>query len=241
MCTLTYRTNKLLLAFINVFYLTIALALIIIASITYASPKVASIDIAVGLIVIGIALMALSCLGIFAAFSQNQAMLFFYSLLMLFTFVIQYALAIACLAAAHRNLVQIITVSWNKIDLNTKIHIMNRYKCCALDKNDWDKNSALYIENPDPNNKDIVADECLHRTKNTPAGSEEHPFFDCGMKIEETIDDLATWCGTVALVFCFFEMFGIWLAMRFRNAKDPFSDIAGRNMQGINRSRKSEL
>ena len=217
-----FRLNRLLLAFINVFYLTISIALISIASIAYASPKVASVDLAVGLIVIGVCLLFLSGLGIIAAYSQNQAMLFFYSLLMLFIFVVQYALAIACLAAAHRNLVGLIRNSWDRIDTGSKIHIMNHYKCCSLDKDDWTKNRNSYL---DFSENKIKADACFENNGSPVVLGKDSEVFNCGVKIEENIDELTSWCGDVALVFCFFEMFGVWLAMKFRNQRDPYLEV----------------
>ena len=71
--------------------------------------------------------------------------------------------------------------------------------------------------------------------------SDSHEL-NCGMKIEEKIDQVTTTVGNVALFFCFVQIFGVWLAMNFRNAKGPMGDALGigRGHAGIRR-RSSDL
>ena len=133
-CNMGYNLQKVILAFVNVFYLIISVCLITIATYYYISPKVHATKIAVGLIFVGVSLFVLSILGIYGAIKHSQPALFFYSLFMIFVFIAQYALAIASLAAAHRNLVPVIKDMWQRLDDETKVIVMDYYQCCPLDK-----------------------------------------------------------------------------------------------------------
>lgn len=219
-----YRLNKILLLFINVFYLAISISLISIAAYSWYTAKLASSHIILGIVFVGVALLLLSFLGICSALTHSQAMLFFYVAFMLLVFVIQYALAISSLALAHRDLAKLIRSTWNSHYLDARPEmkhdllqdVMQTFQCCGLDKADYRKNiKKMYGANcesfaSDPMNPSKIRQEFVHNEGN------------CGYLIETKIDKIMQHCGSIALLFCFFEMFGIWLAMKFRNMKNPF-------------------
>ena len=169
----------------------------------------------VSMILLGFCLLSLSILGIYGAIKQQQPALFLYSLFMMVIFISQYALAIYALGLAHRNLIPIIKKTWASFHDETKIYLMNYFKCCPLDIHDYiyDKESlykdfskTVYCQDYDPDK--AGPDQDAHE-------------LNCGRKIEEKINSRTTIVGNVALVFCFLQIFGVWLAMNFSNAKRP--------------------
>lgn len=233
-----YTLQKFLLTFVNIFYMIIGSCLMAIALNCYYSPKIHITKIAIGMIFVGFCLLSLSILGIYGAIKQHQAALFFYSLFMIIIFISQYALAIYALGLAHRNLVPIIKKTWASFDDETKIYVMNYYKCCPLDKHDYNMN----IRNKESLYKDF-AKAVYCQDYNPRADGHE---LNCGIKIEEKIDSVTTTVGNVALGFCFVQIFGVWLAMNFRNAKGPGLEGLGRHNYGhgpssTGRRRSSDL
>ena len=225
---LSFRLNRFLLAIVNLLYGILAISLFIISTYCYFKPKLLSLGLFLGLIVISLFLLVLSFLGILGAYSHSHVILFFYSLLMLFCFIIQYALSIACLAAAHRDLVRLITLAWNKLDVLMRIHVMEHYQCCALNKDDYVNHWKNYTMRGEKTGHQAVASHCFPESdianQNQPFTINQPPqFFECGLIIEQQIDNYTTWVGNVSLIFSFIEIFGVWLSLNFRNHKDPFS------------------
>jgi len=217
-----FRLNKILLLFINVFYLAISIAMISIAAYAWWTAKLASSHLALGIVFVGVALLLLSFLGILSALTHNQAMLFFYVAFMLLIYIVQYSLAISSLALAHRDMAKLIRKTWNSNFLNERqdlkhgllADVMTTFQCCGLDKRDYRENIN--------DCKNISLDPLTQEPVQSLLTEFSHNRGQCGYLIETRIDGIMTHVGTVALVFCFFEMFGVWLAMRFRNMKNPF-------------------
>lgn len=97
---------------------------------------------------------------------------------------------------------------------------MNKYECCGLNKQDFIQNAEAYtngIQNTLVNNlaQPVKATSCQNLNKNS-----QPQFFECGLKFEKEIDRLTIYCGNITLIFCFLQMFGIWLAMKLKHNSD---------------------
>ena len=223
---MNYNLQKFLLILVNIFYLILSISLIILASYCYASPKIKALSISIGILLLALVLFLVSLLGIYGAKKHHQAALFFYSLFMILIFIIQYCLSIASLAAAHRNLVPLITRIWKALDNSTKIVIMNHYQCCALDKRDYAENIRKFGRG----NSIYSSDNALSppQCENFLQKIKENSYHSCGIKIEEKIDEMSLKIGNIALAFSFLQIFGVWLAAGFRNTKMPIFESMGR-------------
>lgn len=220
MCQMGYKCNKLLLLFVNAFYLAISIALISIAAYSWVTARLASAHAVLGILFVGIGLLLLSILGGVAAINHHPALLFFYTALMLLLMATQYMLSISALALAHRDLAKYITKTWNARWMSQRPQvlqdIMTTFKCCGLTKEDYRKNiKPVYGEHC----SGFATDQNGHLPVEY-----RHNTGMCGYVIETKIDAIMYHCGSVALIFCFFEMFGIWLAMKYRNMKNPFAE-----------------
>ncbi|XP_069087028.1 tetraspanin-31 isoform X1 [Pleurodeles waltl] len=97
---------------------------------------------------------------------------------------------------------QLLNATWAKMSNNTKIELENTLHCCGLvnDSNHTEQFQKDFLSCP-------VKCKPLCQT--------------CGSKMLEHAGEALKILGGVGLFFSFTEILGVWLAVRYRNQKDP--------------------
>ena len=95
-----------------------------------------------------------------------------------------------------------------------------------------------------PKLKQIYGENCIKRTPQNDQESIAQRLCgsppSCGCIMEAKIDRVMENVGGMSLLFCFFEMFGVWLAIKFRRMKDPFFEALSNARNSIPIRRRSD-
>uniref|UniRef100_A0A6I8NSS1 Tetraspanin 31 n=1 Tax=Ornithorhynchus anatinus TaxID=9258 RepID=A0A6I8NSS1_ORNAN len=95
----------------------------------------------------------------------------------------------------------ILNASWRVMGPRTRTEVEQSLDCCGF------LNGTALCDR----------DTCTARCKTTPSV----PCPACGDKILKHADEALRILGGVGLFFSFTEVLGVWLALRYRNQKDP--------------------
>lgn len=239
-----FHCSKISLQLLNVLYLLVAVLLIGIAAYAKASAVITSIEIAGGIIASGLFLLVISFLGLFAAIKHHQVVLFFYIVILFILFIIQFCVSIACLALTEAQVNETLEKVWIKTQEEGSNAILENaeqtFKCCGWDRPTVVKNpivreayaTCLSSNKCGPNDfQDLIN----ATTSSTVSGDtnttviiptpQSFYFKDkcpyCTDVIPPMTSSIIEATGGIGLFFSFTEMLGVWLAVRFRNQKDP--------------------
>lgn len=94
---------------------------------------VTSLPIIGGVIACGVFLSMLSVAGLVAAVKHHQVLLFFYMVIMLVVFLIQFSIACACLTVSANAQKDLARKGWMSVDNETKSQVQNTFECCGYD------------------------------------------------------------------------------------------------------------
>ncbi|TRY66780.1 hypothetical protein DNTS_009572 [Danionella cerebrum] len=130
-------------------------------------------------------------------------MLFFYMIILFIVFLFQFGVSCSCLAMNQGQQEKLLQSSWRIMSNDTRISLEKKLDCCGL------FNSPL-------NQMDFKSDLALCE-----APCIQKSCVTCGLKMLQHSSEALKILGGVGLFFSFTEILGVWLAMRYRNQKDP--------------------
>lgn len=193
--------TKNALCALNIVYVLVSLLLIGVAAWGKWFDMVSSIRVVAGIIGVGIFLFLVAFVGLCGALRHHQVLLFFYMIILFIVFVVQFSVSCACLALNKDQQNQLLEVSWNKSEATQK-DIEKTLNCCGF-------YSVSY--------NDSCAARCF---QNKPPLT----CYTCSGIIQRYAGGVLQFVGGIGLFFSFTEIFGVWLAHRYRNIKDPRSN-----------------
>ncbi|NXI38447.1 TSN31 protein, partial [Galbula dea] len=164
---------------------------------------VSSIHLIGGVIAVGVFLLLIAIVGLVGAVHHHQVMLFFYMIILGLVFIFQFGVSCSCLAIDRSRQEGLFSSAWPLLSNKTKLELEQRLDCCGL---------LNRISNQTPPQQ-----KCK-----TLLGRDAHAkCLTCGEKMLQHSDEALKILGGVGLFFSFTEILGVWLAMRYRNQKDP--------------------
>ncbi|KAM9344243.1 tetraspanin-31 [Pholidichthys leucotaenia] len=195
-----FTCSKNALCSLNVVYMLVGLLLVGVAAWGKGYGLVSSIHIIGGVIAVGVFLLLIAVVGLVGAIHHHQVMLFFYMVILFIVFLFQFGVSCSCLAMNQGQQKTLLNKAWEIMNNKTKADLEVRLDCCGL-------------FNITEHNQDIAS--CPAQCK--PHG--ECKF--CGNLMLDHATEALKILGGVGLFFSFTEILGVWLAVRYRNQKDP--------------------
>nr|XP_046253314.1 tetraspanin-31 [Scatophagus argus] len=197
-----FTCSKNALCSLNVVYMLVGLLLIGVAAWGKGFGLVSSIHIIGGVIAVGVFLLLIAIVGLIGAIHHHQVMLFFYMVILFIVFLFQFGVSCSCLAMNRGQQETLLNSTWGMLDNKTKMDLESQLNCCGL------LNVSLTQFDQD-------LQSCPASCKSK--GS----CFTCGDMMLNHATEALKILGGVGLFFSFTEILGVWLAMRYRNQKDP--------------------
>ncbi|XP_070350616.1 tetraspanin-31 isoform X3 [Equus asinus] len=117
-------------------------------------------------------------------------------------FVFQFGISCSCLAINRSKQTDVINASWWVMSNKTRDELERSFDCCGLFNL-----TTLYQQ-------DYAFCTAICKSRSPTCQM-------CGEKFLKHSDEALKILGGVGLFFSFTEILGVWLAMRFRNQKDP--------------------
>ncbi|XP_008292020.1 tetraspanin-31 [Stegastes partitus] len=199
-----FTCSKNALCSLNVVYMLVGLLLIGVAAWGKGFGLVSSIHIIGGVIAVGVFLLLIAIVGLIGAIHHHQVMLFFYMVILFIVFLFQFGVSCSCLAMNRGQQEVLLKSAWGMLENKTKTDLESQLNCCGLlnvtgsyAQFEQDVRSC-----PSPCTKE---GECL----------------TCGERMLNHATEALKILGGVGLFFSFTEILGVWLAVRYRNQKDP--------------------
>ncbi|XP_068999677.1 tetraspanin-31 [Embiotoca jacksoni] len=199
-----FTCSKNALCSLNVVYMLVGLLLIGVAAWGKGFGLVSSIHIIGGVIAVGVFLLLIAIVGLIGAMNHHQVMLFFYMVILFIVFLFQFGVSCSCLAMNRGQQEALLNSTWGMLENKTKTDLENQLDCCGL-LNTKDSRSQY--------DKDVK--NCLAPCK------KRNDCSTCGEKMLTHATEALKILGGVGLFFSFTEILGVWLAVRYRNQKDP--------------------
>ncbi|KAL3974965.1 hypothetical protein ACER0C_023591 [Sarotherodon galilaeus] len=199
-----FTCSKNALCSLNVVYMLVGLLLIGVAAWGKGYGLVSSIHIIGGVIAVGVFLLLIAVVGLIGAMHHHQVMLFFYMVILFIVFLFQFGVSCSCLAMNRGQQETLLNSTWGIMENNTKAELETQLDCCGLFNTtetqqqfnkDWDRCPASCV----------TKGGCVL----------------CGTKMLDHATEALKILGGVGLFFSFTEILGVWLAVRYRNQKDP--------------------
>ncbi|XP_057175935.1 tetraspanin-31 isoform X2 [Triplophysa rosa] len=187
-----FTCSKNALCSLNVVYMLVGLLLIVVAAWGKGFGIVSSIHIIGGVIAVGFFLLLIAIVGLIGAVHHHQVMLFFFGV------------SCSCLAMNQGQQEKLLASSWGLMSTDTRISLEKKLDCCGLFNNTEQQ-------------REFVADMNMCPAPCKQNGS----CITCGLKSLQHASEALKILGGVGLFFSFTEILGVWLAMRYRNQKDP--------------------
>ncbi|XP_015983207.1 tetraspanin-31 isoform X1 [Rousettus aegyptiacus] len=163
---------------------------------------VSSIHIIGGVIAVGVFLLLIAVAGLVGAVNHHQVLLFFYMIILGLVFMFQFGISWSCLAINRSKQTDVINASWWVMSNKTRDELERSFDCCGLFNL-----TTLYQQ-------DYAFCTAICKSQSPTCQM-------CGEKFLKHSDEALKILGGVGLFFSFTEILGVWLAMRFRNQKDP--------------------
>ncbi|XP_016310222.1 tetraspanin-31 [Sinocyclocheilus anshuiensis] len=199
-----FTCSKNALCSLNVVYMLVGLLLIVVAAWGKGFGIVSSIHIIGGVIAVGFFLLLIAIVGLIGAVHHHQVMLFFYMVILFIVFLFQFGVSCSCLAMNQGQQEKLLGSSWGLMSKDTRISLEKKLDCCGLFNNT--QNQAVFMSD-----LHFCDAPCVKKS----------PCLTCGEKMLQHSSEALKILGGVGLFFSFTEILGVWLAMRFRNQKDP--------------------
>ncbi|KFD69736.1 hypothetical protein M514_18121 [Trichuris suis] len=179
---------------LNSFYLVVGCILITLGTYVNAASIVPSLSIGGGIVTVGVFLLLVAVLGLYGAVKQHQVSLFFYMLLLFLIFIIQFFIAVACLAVNDEQVHNAVRMGWMNSSNDTLCYAQKKFECCRFD-----------FDSP------VVSCDSWDCTNRPP----------CWPAMRKAVQSSMQSSGGVGLLFSFTEICGIWFALRYRNMANP--------------------
>lgn len=199
-----FTCSKNALCSLNVVYMLVGLLLIGVAAWGKGYGLVSSIHIIGGVIAVGVFLLLIAVVGLIGAMHHHQVMLFFYMVILFIVFLFQFGISCSCLAMNRGQQETLLNSAWGIMENKTKGDLETQLNCCGL----FNTTGKLQQFNQD-------LGSC--RAPCTTKGG----CVPCGTKMLDHATEALKILGGVGLFFSFTEILGVWLAVRYRNQKDP--------------------
>ncbi|XP_044299023.1 tetraspanin-31 [Varanus komodoensis] len=199
-----FACSRNALCALNVVYVLVGLLLIGVAAWGKGFGIVSSLHIIGGVIAVGFFLLLIAIVGFIGAINHHQVMLFFYIVILGLVFAFQFGVSCSCLALKASKQESLLSGAWKYLDPSTKNSLENSINCCGL---------FNHTDSVKEFRKDFAACTAVCKTKNV--------CPTCGKVMMEHAGEALKILGGVGLFFSFTEVLGVWLAMRYRNQKDP--------------------
>ncbi|XP_055468035.1 tetraspanin-31 [Psammomys obesus] len=197
-----FACYKNALCALNVVYMLVGLLLIGVAAWGKGLGLVSSIHIIGGVIAVGVFLLLIAVAGLVGAANHHQVLLFFYMIILGLVFIVQFGISCSCLAINRNKQADVISASWWVMSNSTRHEFERNFDCCGLFNR-----TTLHLQ-------DETSCSAMCKTRSSACQM-------CGEKFLKHSDKALKILGGVGLFFSFTEILGVWLAMRFRNQKDP--------------------
>ncbi|KAK0146817.1 Tetraspanin-31 [Merluccius polli] len=240
-----FTCSKNALCSLNVVYMLVGLLLIGVAAWGKGFGLVSSIHIIGGVIAVGVFLLLIAIVGLIGAIHHHQVMLFFYMVILFIVFLFQFGVSCSCLAlnrgqqVSKRSLFFCLFMS---VEYSYFSHILKGNFTLLQFSGHFDTypgfcerllNSAWGML-PNKTKVEYELDCCgllnttATRTQfdsdlmncNAPC-RQTAVCHTCGDKMLNHANEALKILGGVGLFFSFTEILGVWLAVRYRNQKDP--------------------
>ncbi|XP_016139341.1 tetraspanin-31 [Sinocyclocheilus grahami] len=199
-----FTCSKNALCSLNVVYMLVGLLLIVVAAWGKGFGIVSSIHIIGGVIAVGFFLLLIAIVGLIGAVHHHQVMLFFYMVILFIVFLFQFGVSCSCLAMNQGQQEKLLVSSWRLMSKDTRISLEKKLDCCGLFNNT--QNQGVFMSD-----LHFCDAPCVKKSL----------CLTCGEKMLQHSSEALKILGGVGLFFSFTEILGVWLAMRFRNQKDP--------------------
>lgn len=198
-----FTCSKNALCSLNVVYMLVGLLLIGVAAWGKGYGLVSSIHIIGGVIAVGVFLLLIAVVGLIGAIHHHQVMLFFYMVILFIVFLFQFGVSCSCLAMNRGQQEKLLNSAWELMENKTRADLESQLNCCGL----------FNITEKHQVNRDFEScpAQCAKKGECVP----------CGKKMLDHATEALKILGGVGLFFSFTEILGVWLAVRYRNQKDP--------------------
>ncbi|XP_060079062.1 tetraspanin-13-like isoform X1 [Ylistrum balloti] len=220
-----FQCSKNALAALNVLYIFVSFILIGVAAYGRVVAIVTNLTLVGGIIACGVFLFIISLIGLIGAIKHHQVLLFFYMIILFLLFLLQFSLACACLAINEKQQEQFAENGWRLASNQTKDSVQFKFDCCGFA--DWNKPGDDPSGHPPCGGIKCCsggnAGPCCTKTFNITAADLQAscPCQTCLNALQNEIHSAFKITGGVGLFFSFTEIIGVWLALRYRNQKDP--------------------
>lgn len=199
-----FTCSKNALYSLNVVYMLVGLLLIGVAAWGKGYGIVSSIHIIGGVIAVGVFVLLIAVVGLIGASSHHQVLLFFYMLILFLVFLVQFGVSCSCLALTQDQQGKLLNGSWSYMGLETRQNLELHLNCCGF-------LNTTGSEEEFKNDLDICKAKC-----------KETGFCNsCGDLMLQHSGKVLKILGGVGLFFSITQILGLWLAMSYRNQKDP--------------------
>ncbi|XP_063321385.1 tetraspanin-31 [Pelmatolapia mariae] len=196
-----FTCSKNALCSLNVVYMLVGLLLIGVAAWGKGYALVSSIHIIGGVIAVGVFLLLIAVVGLIGAIHHHQVMLFFYMVILFIVFLFQFGISCSCLAMNRGQQETFMNSAWGIMENKTKEDLESQLNCCGLFNTTQQFNQDF----------ESCPAKCVNNGGCVP----------CGTKMLDHATEALKILGGVGLFFSFTEILGVWLAVRYRNQKDP--------------------
>lgn len=219
-----FRCSKHSLIILNVIYILVSFVLIIVAAYSRVAAIITSISLVGSLIACGVFLFLIALVGLLGAAKHHQVLLFFYMIILFVLFLLQFSLACACLAVNPEQKDSLAEQGWRLSSNDTRAEVQSQFDCCGF--KEANIGPAKDLGHPMCNNvspcckKNPEAPCCTGNFTNS-TETAPCPCDTCFSKLHSVILNSFSATGGLGLFFSFTEIIGVWLAMRYRNQKDP--------------------
>ncbi|PWA24313.1 hypothetical protein CCH79_00018705 [Gambusia affinis] len=209
-----FTCSKNALCSLNVVYMLVGLLLIGVAVWGKGFGLVSSIHIIGGVIAVGVFLLLIAIVGLVGAIHHHQ-----YMVILFIVFLFQFGVSCSCLAMNRGQQVVLLNSTWGMLNNKTKINLEDQLDCCGLLNV---SNSRSQFDEDVRNCKAVLQKKTVY-----------YPYYilqpctarggclSCGDKMLNHATEVLKILGGVGLFFSFSEILGVWLAVRYRNQKDP--------------------
>lgn len=207
-----YVCSRNSLAALNAVYIFIGLVLIGVAA--YSKVEVMknlSLPVLGGIIACGVFILLIALIGLAGAIRHSQVMLFFYMIIMSLLFIVLLSLSIGALAITRQQQKVILHTAWAAVDTKDRGDLQTKGKCCGFMNQNITKNSH-------PSCSQLP---CCANTKTDPCMA----CPTCYSKFKITLEHALSVAGGIGLFFAFTLLLGIYLAVKYRNQRDPAMNL----------------
>jgi tetraspanin-13/31 len=223
-----FLCSRSTLIVLNTIYVLLGVFLIGFGAYGRVATQMVSVNVISGVIVCGVILLIVSLMGMIGTVKHNQVLLFFYMVLLFLLFLIQFSVCCACLALNDVNQKVILTNAWRSLNYGERIMVMRQFQCCGLRQPDESVNTSLghppcnLVPLPCCQGNDAPC--CVGISSNASADLKCPCTQACWPILHDRLNSSLKITGAFGLVFSFIEIVGVWLAMQYRNQRNPNAD-----------------